>query len=240
MKVDILKKALIKKGIIIGAAVAFASVVYLGVYLQKTSLEEELNKITQESSSLSSEVIGYSEKNDNILAALDKYKSLPENKLSLAGMDDLIPRIRSARTLKEDLELRYKLTNFTMSFSPMEEITSLLKTSFIKVHSNNIEVDFEAITDELAMSFCHSLIEEAPGYVYLQSINLTKTGPVTQEVMSRINDRGAEITPLVKGKVVFNWNTFSSTTQEKPTDVNTAPAATDAIPTPDPSEGGAL
>lgn len=208
MKLERLKSRLTKKSMVLGGTVATVGVIYFLLAGQQSSLEEDLSRLNNDSMSIITQTETSRQENEQIVKSLETYSRIPDDKLASVGLDDLIPRIRSARTLKETLEQRYKLSDFSMSFSPMADISQNLGTTHIKVYANNIETEFNALTDELALSFCDSMVEEGQGYLGLEKVSLVRENSIKQEQIDKIADRNSPLPAFVKAKVVFSWKTL--------------------------------
>jgi hypothetical protein len=156
------------------------------------------------------EIASTNEKNKEIVKSLSIYNSLSEDKLIIPEMKNISQRIRAARSLKENLSDKYKINLTSIDFTRIKNISQRLRVNKIEIYSNNIEMEVEAVTDEIVMSFCSSILEEAPGYITIKSIDLNKVKDISSEDISAIKDANTELPALVKAKIIFHWRTLDN------------------------------
>ncbi|MGB1540288.1 MAG: hypothetical protein ACPG80_04955, partial [Rickettsiales bacterium] len=64
-------------------------------------------------------------------------------------------------------------------------------------------INFSAMVDEQAINFVWRVLQEFPGYVKVNKLDIEKTGEITEAALKGIS-RG-RIPRLVKGSIEFDW-----------------------------------
>ncbi len=218
MKVQKLKKLLARKYVINGVIIGVLALLFTAISAQESSMNEDLEVLTKDSAYIKSDITSSQEKNNQIVQSIEVYKTLPTNKLTSAGLDDLVSRIRAARTLKEELEARYKLQDLSVKFTPVEDVSQKFDVKNSVIYSNNIEMKFLAPTDEVALSFCDSIMKESAGYISIKKLELSRKGEFTRDMLDKLRSRSIPTPYLVETSVVFNWRSLGQKKDIQPQD----------------------
>ncbi len=215
MRISAIKKQFIREGGILAGIIGVLVAIFLYVSGEKEGLEKQLSGIKNESNRIVQATSNAENRNQLIVESLEIYKTLPRQRLPSTNLHLAPQRVRDIRPILDSLKSRYKLSMKDTNLSPIEDATKELKTEHVLVYRNQITISFEALTDELAMSFCYALIRELPGYATISNVGLKRIGAITPEVISSIQAREDELPYLVEGTVVFNWWTLRAKPEEK-------------------------
>jgi len=219
MKIAVIKKKLIKDGIMsIGAAIIATSIYYyVGSF--EENIKKELRLLSRDESMVTSSLINSQKEYEEASNAFTALNNVKEHRLPTAeGYDSAASRIRAARPLIEKFKKKYEFTNLNVTFSGIEEDKNdEYKVASLKVMGNEMSVEFQGMSDELIFAFIYSVIEEFPGYVQLKEMNIERNKTISDSLIKKINDT-ATLIPTVSGRMVFTWKTLKGeplTTIEK-------------------------
>ncbi len=217
MRLDSLKKKLIREGAILGGIIALLSIIFGYLSYLESSLKKELATIESESRSMLREASDTENENNLIINSFKHYQTIPATQRSTpSGYSSLPSRIREAGPKIESLSNRFKFAEVDRpSFTQIKEEPENLGVKAITVYTNKITLNFRALTDELVYSFCEAMIKELPGYLSVEKMELKRDGDITPEVIQQVRNRYGEPPSLVSGRLVFNWRTFKSAPVEK-------------------------
>lgn len=217
MKLDIVKRQLIQRAIKLSTIAALVLLIYIATDIGRASYEDSFKKLSNESISIRNQANTTEEKNQKVAIASEKYGMMEEDKLTSSGLDEVIPRIGSARVLKESLQNKYKINSNDLSFEfeNFEDETSIYRTSFVSVYSQEIDIELSTLTDEIAFSFIKSTIDDAEGYMSLSNLNLTKKGEeISEDLLKQIRNRREPLPSLVEAQMKFKWRSLGKKIQQ--------------------------
>ncbi|NDF12849.1 MAG: hypothetical protein EB060_08590 [Proteobacteria bacterium] len=223
-KIAALKRRLIKEGAILGGALIGLIIIYFVFVFRLSSIQDDIDRVKRETIAINKETFDTKTKNVLIAESLKIYKDLPSQKLTNISLADAASRIRVSRPIIDELRTRYRINEINVNFSKVEDASSKFNVKGLTVYTNQITIDYKALTDELVFSFIDALIKKLPGYVNIEKIEMARQDEITNEVMSEVRKPNAPLPSLVAGKIVLNWWTLK---QQEPGD---ASAETPAVP----------
>lgn len=217
MKVNRLKRKLNRDGLYV-LAVFVLILIISGLAFMKASQDEmELQRIKSEANNLSAEYSKLKGKIDNAKNNIDVYMNLPRNKIADENVStDVTDWIRNARDPLLKLKNQYKINTLDLSLTPpVETKTGELNRESILPISSKVTLKFGVASDELLFSFVDSLIKEFPGYVRIESIEATRSGEITDQLIAQVAQQGVAPT-LVHGTIIFEWIQLKHIVKNKP------------------------
>jgi hypothetical protein len=199
-KVDILKKRLIRDGIISAVLlILLAGGGYeVSDYDDQTTADKQKadadnGRLTGENSTMQLLLNSGAEVN----AFYDAYSK--EHKTSLA-----IDRETMTKTLTE-LREKNHLTNLSLTVSPIttpsQDKTMGLKTG--NLLQSEVKLSFNALTDNSVFGFIEALERQLPGIVMLHDIKITKSRDLGADVLRDLNIH--RLDTMVTAEVAFTW-----------------------------------
>ncbi len=206
MKYDALRKKLFKKLAVSGAMVALALPVMVYLYLMQDFLKSDYDKVKSEISGIEGSYKKTSENLEKAHGVFERYESLPADRLPLPSVDamEVTSRIREARLPLQELKERYRLSNLDMSLAAPVELAGEMRKDKISAASSKVTLKFSALTDELALSFIDALIAEFPGYVWIDSLSMRRSGVAINDAMLG-QIRAGTMPSVVDIMLVFDW-----------------------------------
>lgn len=194
-----LQKTLLIKSVIFLGVIIVTGLVYLFVsdeYNQKAErlrwLENDIRTTRSKLSKLNQQAIDFGD-------ALKIWQTIPEVKRGVQGL-----RINDGRAELKRLIDEYRLSDDIIEFNVPEEAKDpKLKADTIKTMVSEVNISFNAITDDLVFQMIEALNQKFPGYIQLKSLALSNEREVTQDMLEQI---ATGATPsLVRGSMDFTW-----------------------------------
>lgn len=215
MKLDIIKKKFVKEAAVIGGILFVLAAVFYYISSYKTSLEDKLTDISRDSANISRKARTSKVEYDNFVVSLESYRQISKTRLpTQEGYDNTASRIRIARPIIEELKEKFRFPSLDVTFSNITDKTEDYKTKTLSIISNEINIRFEGMSDEIVFSFVNSLIEELPGYVRLKKLSIRRIQDITQNTIISAKNSIA-LAPVVSGDIVFTWFTTKETNESK-------------------------
>ena len=206
MKVNRLKRKLNKDALYATAIFVLVSIIAGLTWMKAMQDEQEIQRIKGEISNLDADYLRTRDKIDKAKKQLTDFMALPENKIPTANVDtDITSWIREAREPLLKLKNSYKLNSLDLSLTPPTELKDgAFKRDSVMAISSKVTLKFDAASDELIFSFVDDLINHFPGYVRVESIDITRSGEITETMLSQVIAQGTAPS-LVNGTLVFEW-----------------------------------
>lgn len=200
MDAKLLKKNLLKKALFYGIILFAAAGFYTGLKMTFDSFEESKNNLKRDVSNLRDKLDSFNRQTLEFADALKDWESFsPGNKL-LQGL-----RISEAKDELDRMANEYKLSGMQISFSK-PEINPAYTSDTVEVMSSFVNITFFALTDDHVFDFLGALMNEYPGHIQINNLNLTLTKDISKEVIGRV--ALGEAPALVSVKVDFSWYDF--------------------------------
>jgi hypothetical protein len=202
-----MKEKTIKKRILLKILVLFlVFVMFVPVILYLSDLEDKTMQKTDwlknNISSLQQKIEGLSGQALEFAAAKVLWNEFDEEAKKLQGI-----RISSAKNIIDNLEKKYKLSSFKVTFSKPAPVDTTaypnLVNDVIKVVESSVDVVFFAITDQFAFNFLNDLKAIFPGYIRIESFSVDRVGLVNMDNLTAISK--GENPSLVSVKLKFIW-----------------------------------
>lgn len=177
-----LKKKILIRALIYIAAIAVLVAVCIYLDNLKTEFANKRDRLRNDTFSLNRKLDGLSKKVLELSDAIQVWEEAGGNNQQLNGL-----RINDAKDLLDEWEKKYKLSEVKTSFEKPERLQEKkLQTDIISVIGSNVNITFKAITDEHVYNFINELLEEYPGYIWIRSFDIKKSGEVTKEILQKI------------------------------------------------------
>ncbi len=115
--------------------------------------------------------------------------------------------IDNFQTMLTALKKHYQISDKTdINMTPPTEVDGAYKKSTTAIISSTITVTTSAVSDEILLQFVDALLKNAPGFITIQSLEMTKKDDLTQDVISKATK--GDLANLVEAKIVFSWKDF--------------------------------
>lgn len=218
MKVNRLKRKLNKDVLYVLAVFVLTLIISALAFMKASQDEMELQRIKSEANNLSAEYSKLKDKIDKAKSSIDVYMNLPRHKIADENVStDVTDWIRNARDPLLKLKNEYKINTLDLSLTPpVETKNGELNREYILPVSSKVTLKFGVASDELLFSFVDSLIREFPGYVKIESIESTRSGEITDQLIAQVVQQGLAPT-LVSGTIIFEWTQLKYIVKNKPT-----------------------
>lgn len=202
MKIQILKKRIIKNFLVAGVfAIIFSSTFYF-YYSKKSGVDSKILAINEETSQFSIELADLQSKTAEIKKYKDLWRTISENKKNTDGIkiDEINAKLTSIAN-------KYGISNPKIKLSLPEVIKGGvfdLKTA--NVMMTTASINFTAINDTKAMMFANEFINSLKGYPVVTSFNISKSREYTlQELLDVSTGKSSGV---VSGKIDFFWYVY--------------------------------
>jgi hypothetical protein len=218
-----MKEKTIKKRIIIKIVLLFLVLgMFVSVVLYLLGLEDKTKQkhdwLKNNIYSLQQKVEGLSEQALEFVVAKVVWNEFDEEARKLQGI-----RISSAKNIVDNLEKKYKLPGFKVTFSKPEPVNTAiypnLANDAIQVVESSVDVVFFALTDEFAFNFLNDLKASFPGYIQIESFSVDRLGLVNIDNLTAISK--GENPSLVSVKLKFIWRDLKHEPANSPTNPET-------------------
>ncbi len=161
----------------------------------------------RESQTLESGVNGIAASTNSLRSKYDKIQkneALYQEVLQLKSEDGLNINQQVAKNRFNRFKDQYYLSDLHLSMSPVTEMKDAnhRRDAYIVV-SSEVNVDFEALSDEYAYGLMNAIQRELSGSSSISKITLTRQGAITEEALRAISENGSY--PLVRSEMKFIW-----------------------------------
>lgn len=195
----------LRKKILIEAGTAGA--ILLGLLVVSLLINGLSNRFTDDKNLLNGQVISLTTEANTLQAQVVKakeslllYETLNKQNQN-AGFD--LNR-QKAKDLLDKLKNNARLSSLSLTMAPIAKLNDPnFKTKAADIISSDVTLNFEGLTDEQLYSFISAIKLYFPGYVRVNSLELTRQGELTNETFASIS-KGI-LPALVKGQLAFKW-----------------------------------
>lgn len=206
IKITLLKKKLMKDAAIVLGAVVVAGGCMAWGMATSAGIHEKLDQLKRQSQKAISDAQKEQEEYEATIAAFNRFENIPQHRLPASDYDTIQSRIRALRPVVETLEERYKFSKLDVKISKLDDPVAASNADYLIIKSD-LTIEFEGLTDEYVYSFIHALIQDLPGYLYLQELKINKLQPITPVLLQQASASGTS-TPLVSGSMMLAWRTI--------------------------------
>lgn len=211
----------IKDIVLYGVMVVAAGAIFMSVSWYHDSVMAEKQSLTSKVQGIASETRGLQEKIARARTTQAVYNSMKDKNPELSLDREY------AKTLLDSLKHENHLTTLAAKISaitPFNPSATDEKTK--RLITADTEIHYEALSDELLLSFTNAVKYRLPGVVRLNSLSFERTGEVNRDILLSIT-RG-ELPALVKGDLKFKWLGVKS--PEAKSEGSSAPPVSAAAP----------
>ncbi|MCH2546092.1 MAG: hypothetical protein MK052_00575 [Alphaproteobacteria bacterium] len=201
VKLQTLKKRLVKVSIIALIIVSAMGAAGYGVYSWSNSLQEEAKSSSSKLSRARGDVTSRTKKNVEAQQYLELYAKITGN--SEQEKISELDREKAEIWLKR-AALQNNISNLNGSFEPIAPVDTVdfKKKTFVGITSK-VTLRFGAMTDYQIIQFFDAILNDFPGYVKVNRFSLTKKEDITDQTLVEAS-RG-KFPELVLGDIEFNW-----------------------------------
>lgn len=194
------KKQLKKEAVMAALVLLGASCIVAGVTVFQSATVEDLKK-TQ------TEVGGLDRKEQSLTNQLAKAKNslrLYETIIQHNSQEDFSLNRELATATLNELNERYRLSNLSVSISPIKELQneSLQNASSVVIYSE-VALKFKGISDEMIMGFTNDVARQFLGYVNITEFSMEKESDINGEALYAVS-KGKK-PGIVSGELKFVW-----------------------------------
>lgn len=201
MKIEELKKRLIKVSMVTLMITSVSCAAAYGVYSWSTGLQEEARTAQGNLSRALGDVSMRELKNKEAQEYLELYLKIT-GESEQAKISDL-NREKAQAWLKQ-VALQNNIVNLGGTVDPITPISSeAFKKKTFEGITSKVVLNFGAMTDEQIYRFIEAILTQFPGYIKITRFELERKGDITDDVLLAAS-RG-KFPDLVTGVVEFNW-----------------------------------
>ena len=219
MKIQILKKRIIKNFSIAGVFLTiFASIFYL-YYSKKSGVDNKILTINEETSQFNIELADLQSKTAEIKKYKDLWRTISANKKNTDGIkiDEINAKLTSVAT-------NYMISNPTIKLSLPEVIKGgVFDCKTVNVMMTTASINFVAVNDVKAVMFANEFLNSIKGYPIVTSLNISKIGEYSRQELLDLST--GKSLGIVNGKIDFSWYVYKDL-EKKPDETETLNAAT--------------
>lgn len=199
-KIGVLKSRLIKLSVVAVVSAALSAAAAAGIYAWYGQLDQEKRTAESQLNAARRDITSQEEKSRQAESYLDLYREIKSGNSKIGGG---LNREQAQEWITKTA-LHYELTDLAGDFEPIAPIQNPeFQKQTLEGLSSKVSLSFSAMTDVQLYGFLEKLVEEFPGYVKLESLELKKKGDITPAVFEQVGK--GEIPELATGKVVFHW-----------------------------------
>lgn len=201
MKMQSLRKDLIKYSIIALVGVSASAALAFGVFSWSSGLQEEARKAENKLRSAQGDVSSRTLKNQDARTYLELYQRIT-GESEQAKISDL-SREKARKWLEVTAKANY-IVNLEGSFDPVVPIQAeAFRKKTLEGISSLVKLKFSAMTDEQIYRFVEAITRSFPGYVKVIKFQLERKGEISDAVLLAAG-RG-QFPQLVEGTMEFYW-----------------------------------
>ena len=219
MKIQILKKRIIKNFSIAGVlAVIFGSTFYL-YYSEKTGVASKIAEISEETSKFNIELVDLQSKTAEIKKYKDLWPSISENKKNTNGIkiDEINEKLIAIAT-------KYGISSPTIKLSLPDVIKGgVFDRKTVSVMMTVASVNFIAVNDVKATMFANEFLTSLKGYPVVTSFSISKSRDYTRQELLDVST--GKSPGVVNSKIDFFWYVYKDL-EKKPDETKSPNAET--------------
>jgi cell division protein FtsL len=201
-KINILKRKLIKLGVVNLVVVVVCLAVTYWSSAAKDSAIQHNTKLADEISALQVKKSALENKIQDLKAAAKLWDTLNIKNKKREGL-----QIDTAKSLLKQYEKHYYLSApVTVSLSTPTELSDVYKTPSTVVIASEVSLKLSGLKDSYLLEFVDALFKNLPGFAKVKSFAIERNGVITNEVLSRVAQ--GELPSLVSIDLVFSWRDF--------------------------------
>ncbi len=205
MRIQQIKKTLIRDlGIALGVVLVLGGILFYILSIRNEMRETEA-KTKREVQLAQNRITTLEAENKQFLEAFETYDKIPQNKLAY-DLEETTLRSETLRPIITDLSRRYRLQNVQVVLKQGVKLGPAFTSRTVSSYSGSLEMKFDAMTDEMVLSFIDSFQQVMPGFINLQSLKMTKTAEITAATFQQVQNQ--QTPALVKVELVMNWVTL--------------------------------
>lgn len=214
MQIELVRKQVLKGAFINLSLLIGVGFLFMLLSFQDTAITSDLAEAKSQLSSYTSRTIVSTEENEAIIKAISQYESLPDFRLLEPPTDTserlmTVDRLRAALPVVEKMNAIYKIENVTdPQITAVTKDNPNLRTESIDVFTNTLVLEFKAISDEVALSYCKALIDNLPGHAALKDLELKTLELDINNAITSVKDIRSSLPKLVSAKATFVWRIF--------------------------------
>ncbi len=211
MKIQILKKRIIKNFLVAGVFTIIFSSTFYFYYSKKSGVDSKILAINEETSQFNIELADLQSKTAEIKKYKDLWQTISTNKKNTEGIkiDEINAKLTSIAN-------KYGISDPKIKLSLPEVIKAGvfdLKTA--NVMMTTASINFTAINDTKAVMFANEFINSLKGYPVVTSFNISKTKEYTLQELLDVST--GKSSGAVSGKIDFFWYVYKDL-ENKPSD----------------------
>lgn len=204
-----LRREMIRQCIITGTVLMLCVCVYVSLHMYGNGLEEVKIQIDREITSINSRVVNFERKQQEYEEAKKLWSTLSDNQKKRPGIV-----LGNAQQFLENLKNQYALGAFKADISKPVELQDVYKTETTVVVSTRVDMVFDGLTDESIFAFISALNRGLPGYVKMDSLQVTRQGEVSPVLLKNLSE--GRYQPVVQGRLSFYWRDLKDISIEMP------------------------
>lgn len=219
-----IKEKMLKKKLMIESGMLAAFLVFLGViaFIGSSileSMQDDRNKLQSQNANLVTQNTQIQERIKKASTSIELYQVLVKtNKQREFNINR-----ETGRNIFTALRQKYHL-NLTgnNAFGQIYELTDeQFKKKTAQVVASDADLSFESASDELVFQFLFELYRRLPGFMVIDSMQLSKKAEITNQTLVDIG--AGKFPSLVDARIHFKWIGLKPNAPAKPADPN-APA----------------
>lgn len=200
MKYSILRKKLIKLGIICGVIVLALGVIYYLIISYSSDKEEELGTLKSKLNGSNTQFSQMQKKLGEYRTASDFYKQFTES----GNADAQNFRRDYAKNLLGRLNEQVGLVDLKFNMEQFQKMGGSFETKTVSMFSSKVTVQYTANSDIDCYNFIKSIVNTFPGSVFVDSYSVKATKEINIELLTQIAN-GSSPLGLVSGEIIFDW-----------------------------------
>lgn len=200
MKLAAQKKKLIRTAAIAGGVVLLAIAITAGAMYAGSYMQDDLKKTKSQMNSLNRKQQGLEKKIAKAKESLQLYETITQEN---GSQNFTLDRDQATARLNQ-LNERYRLSNLSVSISPVKELKNgaTQNSSGVVIYSE-VALQFKGISDELILGFVNEISRRFVGYVNITEFSMTKQGDINGKVLYGVSKGKKPVT--VSGSLKFLW-----------------------------------
>jgi hypothetical protein len=199
MDIKVLQRKTITKTAVYAVLLICATAINIYLGGVSESAKDKYNFLKNDIVSLSKKIEGLSAQALEFSESVKTWESFSKDRQNLDGL-----HISNAKDMIDKLQTEYKISNVKLTFSKPEELTNeFLNTPSVLTISSDVNIDFNAITDEHALNFIGALMNNFPGYVQINSFSLTRAKDINKDIVTELSQ--GKTPSVIDAKVTLTW-----------------------------------
>lgn len=215
-KLMLQKRLIAKLTVVTAICLVICALIVISIYQYQSSIQDDLDKIKKETSSINGEIQKIENSQKSIRDAYDNFKNIRRNRIPTENTyNSSVARQITAKDILTELSQKYQFITLLPRLTPPKikgsdnrRRRNQRNNELLATIESKMEIRFEAMSDELVYGFIEDAQKHFPGYLKLINLNINRRNDINADVLLKMKETNRPLA-LVTGSLEFVWYTVA-------------------------------